>query len=72
MVVLGIISGIIIGTLIVLLQQFTGLIKITQNLAYPVHLTLANVCIVLVTIFILGVAAAKLASTRINAKLIRN
>jgi lipoprotein-releasing system permease protein len=72
MVVLGTICGIIIGTIIVLLQQFTGLIKITQNLAYPVHLTFGNVCIVLATILLLGVAAAKLASTRINAKLIRD
>jgi len=72
MVVLGSIIGLFVGVLIVLLQQFTGLIKITQNLAYPVHLTLANICLVLITIIILGVAAAKLASTRINAKLIRN
>ncbi len=72
MVVLGGITGIIIGILVVILQQLTGFIKITPSLAYPVHLTIENVGIVLITIIILGIAAAKLASTRINAKLIRN
>ncbi len=70
MLCLGVVTGLILGILIVLMQQYLGLVKITETLAYPVHLTSKNVIIVLLTILVLGTAAAKLASSRINGKLL--
>lgn len=71
MVVLGSIIGVFLGVLIVLLQQYFGLVKITPTLAYPVHLNLKNVILVFITILGLGIAAARLAVTPINDKLLR-
>ncbi|MGY8915746.1 MAG: ABC transporter permease, partial [Flavobacteriales bacterium] len=45
-------------------------LKITPSLAYPVEYKLLNVGIVLSTIVILGIIASKIASSRINKKLI--
>ncbi len=70
MICLGVVTGLVLGILIVLVQQYLGLVKITETLAYPVHLTFKNVIIVLLTIVLLGAAAAKLASSRINRKLL--
>lgn len=71
MVVIGGAIGIFVGVLIVLLQQYFGLVKITPTLSYPVHLTFKNVVLVFVTIVVLGISAARLAATPINAKLLR-
>jgi len=71
MVTIGSAVGIVVGIIIVLLQQYVGLIKITETLAYPVYLSFTNVVVVLATILLLGAAAAKLASSRISKKLIQ-
>lgn len=70
MVFIGSAAGIFLGILIVLLQQFFGLVKITETLAYPVYLSFNNVAIVFITIILLGTGAAKLASSRITKKLV--
>lgn len=70
MVVIGCAAGILLGITIVLLQQYFGLVKITETLAYPVYLSLTNIAIVFITIILLGTGAAKLASSRITKKLV--
>ncbi|UWX54927.1 FtsX-like permease family protein [Maribacter litopenaei] len=62
--------GVLLGSLLVWSQIFFGWLKITPSLAYPVEFQIINVLIVMVTILILGVIASKIASSRINKKLI--
>lgn len=64
--------GVAIGTLLIWSQMAFGWLKITPSLAYPVEFRLVNVLIVLFTIIVLGVIASKIASSRINKKLIAN
>jgi len=66
----GLFVGLFIAIPFVLLQKKYGLIMITQSLAYPVEFHLTNVLIVIFTIVFLGYFAAKLASGRINNKLV--
>ncbi|MEZ4801517.1 MAG: ABC transporter permease [Gelidibacter sp.] len=72
MTVLGGIIGVIIGVLLVFLQQQFALVMLTTSLPYPVTLELMNAFIVLVTISVLGLMASKIASGRISEKLVRN
>jgi lipoprotein-releasing system permease protein len=66
----GLTVGLSIGIILVLLQKKYSLFMITQNLAYPVEFTYFNVLTVLVTILVLGLAASKIASSRISLKLV--
>ena len=67
----GGVIGLLIGSLLILSQQAFGWLKITPSLAYPVEYRLVNVLLVLVTIVVLGVIAARIASNRINFKLLK-
>ncbi len=62
--------GVLMASLLVWSQLTFGWLKITPSLAYPVEYKLLNVGIVLSTIVILGIIASKIASSRINKKLI--
>ena len=66
----GLLTGLLIAIPFVLLQKKYGFIMITQSLAYPVEFHLSNVLVVFSTITVLGYLAAKIASARINKKLI--
>lgn len=66
MIVIGGGVGVILGSIIVFTQQQFGIVNITASLPYPMHFEFLNVVIVYATILILGVFAAKLASSRIN------
>lgn len=68
--ILGGIIGLILGVILVLLQQKYELIMITATLAYPVVFTLENVLIVLGTIISLGFVASLIASSRVSKKLL--
>jgi lipoprotein-releasing system permease protein len=70
MTILGGFIGILIGFIIILLQQTFSLVMITSTLAYPVTLKLENVFIVFLTISVLGVLASKIASVRITKSLV--
>lgn len=70
MIIIGGAIGIIVGSLLIILQQQFGFIPITANLPYPVKFEMVNLVVVYVTILILGFLAARLAATRINKKLI--
>ncbi|QDO93168.1 ABC transporter permease [Formosa sediminum] len=62
--------GLIIGLIIVGLQQAFSLVMITPSLPYPVTITLTNIIVVLLTISVLGIIASKIASVRISKSLI--
>lgn len=68
--VFGLIIGLAIAIPFVLLQKKYGFVMITQNLAYPVEFHLINVLLVVMTIVVLGFIAAKIASGRINNRLV--
>jgi lipoprotein-releasing system permease protein len=68
--VFGGIIGLVLGIIIVLLQQHFELVMITPTLAYPVVFTLENVLIVLATIITLGFIASLIASSRVSKKLL--
>lgn len=62
--------GLVLGMLLVLIQQRFELLMITESLAYPVEFRLINLLVVLVTISALGYLAAKIASSRISKSFI--
>tara|TARA_B100000809_G_scaffold168095_1_gene165448 strand:- start:704 stop:1837 length:1134 start_codon:yes stop_codon:yes gene_type:complete len=63
--------GLILGFVIIFLQEQFSLIMLTPTLAYPVQLKLINFFIVFITIVIFGVLASKLASQRITRDLVK-
>lgn len=67
---LGGIIGVLLGSLLIWSQIAFGWLRITPSLAYPVEFKIMNVFLVLATIVILGIIASKIASSRINRKLI--
>jgi lipoprotein-releasing system permease protein len=64
--------GVIIGLLVLVLQQNFDLAMLTPDLPYPVRLKFINVIVVLATIFALGIIASRIASQRITKQLIRS
>ncbi|WP_338646959.1 FtsX-like permease family protein [Flavobacterium sp. KS-LB2] len=68
--VFGGIIGLILGIIIVLLQEYFQLVMITPTLAYPVIFSLENVLIVMGTIVALGFIASLIASSRVSKKLL--
>jgi lipoprotein-releasing system permease protein len=67
---MGGLLGVFLASLLIWSQLLFGWLKITPSLAYPVEYKAVNVFIVLGTILVLGVIAAKIASSRVNAKLL--
>lgn len=63
---LGMLAGLLLGIILVILQQRYQLFMITESFAYPVEFKWINLLIVVVTISVLGFIAAKIASSRIN------
>lgn len=68
--VIGGVFGLVLGVIMVFLQQKFELIMITSTLAYPVQFKLENVFIVLITLLLLGFIAAKIASSSVSKKLL--
>lgn len=68
--IFGGIIGLVLGIIIVLIQQQFQLIMITPSLAYPVEFSLLNVLIVFLTIVSLGFIASYIASSRVTKKLL--
>jgi lipoprotein-releasing system permease protein len=66
----GGIIGLLIGSIVVLAQQYFQLIMITSTLAYPVNFTFQNVVIVFLTITSLGFLASLIASSRVTKRLL--
>ncbi len=72
MTILGGLIGLILGFVIVFLQQQFSLVMIIPSEPYPVVLKTINFILVLVTITILGLLASKLASQRITKHLVKS
>jgi lipoprotein-releasing system permease protein len=70
MTVVGGLTGLGLGLILVFLQKNFSLIMLTNSLPYPVSIKLENVVLVFVTISILGIGASKVASGRISGNLI--
>lgn len=68
--VIGGIIGLILGIIIVLIQQKFKVVMITSTLAYPVVFSIQNVLIVFATIVTLGILSSWIASSRINKKML--
>ncbi|MDQ6469993.1 FtsX-like permease family protein [Flavobacterium sp. LHD-80] len=68
--VFGGIIGLVLGVILVLLQQKYSLIMITPTLAFPVVFTIENILIVLGTIISLGFLASLIACSRVSKKLL--
>lgn len=66
----GMTIGLTIGIILVLIQKQFGVFMITQNLPYPVEFRFSNLCIVIVTITVLGFIASKIASSRITKEFV--
>ncbi len=67
---LGGLLGVFLASLLIWSQLLFGWLMITPSLAYPVEYRAIDVLIVLGTILVLGVIAAKIASSRVNKKLL--
>lgn len=68
--VFGGVFGLLLGIILVVIQQQFKLIMITSTLAYPVVFNIENVLIVLATIVALGILASLIASSRVSKKLL--
>jgi lipoprotein-releasing system permease protein len=68
--VFGGLIGLVLGVVLVLIQQQFQFIMITPTLAYPVVCSLENAAIVMGTITFLGVSASWIASSRVSKKML--
>nr|WP_294773853.1 FtsX-like permease family protein [uncultured Flavobacterium sp.] len=68
--VFGGIIGLLLGIIIVVLQQQFSLIMITETLPYPVVFSIQNVMIVFLTIVSLGFISSWIAGSRVSKKLL--
>ena len=66
----GGIIGLVLGIIVVLIQQQFQLIMITESLAYPVVFGFKNVAIVFATILTLGILSSLIAASRVSKKLL--
>lgn len=62
--------GLLLGIIIVVIQQQFKLVMVNETLAYPVVFEFKNIIIVLGTIYILGILASWIASNTVSKKLV--
>lgn len=67
---IGGVIGLLLGIIVVVIQQQFNLVMITETLAYPVVFSLQNVVIVFLTIILLGFISSWIASSRVSKKLL--
>lgn len=68
--VFGLIVGMLLGVVLVFIQDRFSLFKINDFLAYPVAFRIKNVLLVTITMLVLGYFAARIASSRINERML--
>ncbi len=68
----GMLAGLMTGILLILLQKNYHFVKINPVMPYPVAFRWSNVALVVATILILGWISARIASSRINKRLLEN
>lgn len=67
----GGVMGVILGCILVVVQQQTNFIMVSESLPYPVVFNFFNLFVVLVTIVLLGFAASLIASSRVSKTLLK-
>lgn len=68
---IGACIGLVLGVILVLLQQQFELVMISQNLAYPTKFEFKNMVIVLITVICFGSLSSLIASSRVKNNLIK-
>jgi lipoprotein-releasing system permease protein len=66
----GLVVGLILGMILVYIQDTFHLFMISFQLAYPVTFKMQNILIVVGTMFVLGYLAALISSSRISEKML--
>ena len=67
---IGAVSGIVLGSTLVLSQYYFNFLTFGGGIAYPVELNISNILIVTLTIFSIGYAASRLSVLRLNKDLL--
>ena len=67
---LGTFFGLVIGFIIIILQQQFAFVMVSGTMPYPTAITAFNIFVVVATIFVLGILASWIAATRINKPLL--
>ena len=62
--------GLILGIIIIVIQQQFNLVMVNESLPYPVVFEVKNILIVITTIYVLGIAASWIASNTVSKKLV--
>lgn len=68
--VFGGLVGLVLGALIVVMQQHYQLIMITETLAYPIEFHWENLALVWLTVIVLGMISSGIASSRVAEKML--
>lgn len=66
----GGIVGLVLGIIIVIIQQQFELVMVNDSLPYPIVFEVKNILIVIATIYILGIVASWIASNTVSKKLV--
>ena len=67
---LGLFFGLVLGSILILVQQYYSILMITQSIAYPVVFKIENGIIVILTIIPLGIISSWIASGRVNKEIL--
>lgn len=62
--------GLILGSVLVVMQQHYQLIMITETLAYPIEFHWENLALVWLTVIVLGMISSGIASSRVSEKML--
>jgi lipoprotein-releasing system permease protein len=68
--VFGGMVGLLLGSLLVVMQQQYQLIMITETLAYPIEFHWENLALVWLTVIVLGMLSSGIASSRVSEKML--
>lgn len=68
---IGLLFGLLLGTILIVIQQKFSVLMITPSIAYPVEFKLQNITIVISTIIPLGLVSSWIASGRVNKEILK-
>ncbi|NHN27360.1 ABC transporter permease [Flavobacterium jejuense] len=69
--ILGLLFGLLLGTILILIQQQFSILMITNTIAYPVTFKPLNILLVIGTIIPLGLISSWIASGRVNKEILK-
>lgn len=68
---IGLLFGLLLGTILIVIQQQFSVLMITSNIAYPVQFKILNILLVIGTIIPLGLISSWIASGRVNKEILK-